>query len=117
LTLSCDSTAARNWAAISPSSRHIALQQPVAVFGEGRGIPYRVLDAEPDKPAKQQVVVDPLDQLPLRADRIERLQQQCAHQPLGAVAMCVGICWRGLRWDEGTGLGSQVNRLFSKVLV
>jgi hypothetical protein len=39
-------------------------------------------NAEPDKPAKQQIVVDPLDQLPLRADRIERLQQQCAHQPL-----------------------------------
>ena len=35
----------------------------------------------------------------------------------GAVAMCVGICWRGLRWDEDTGSGSQVNRLFSKVLV
>jgi hypothetical protein len=63
-------------------ARHLASQQPVAVLGEGRGIPYRVLDAEPDKPAKQQIVVDPLDQLPLRADRIERLQQQCAHQPL-----------------------------------
>jgi hypothetical protein len=37
--------------------------------------------------------------------------------PNGAVAMCVGICWRGLRWDEDTGSGSQVNRLFSKVLV
>jgi hypothetical protein len=36
---------------------------------------------------------------------------------MGAVAMCVGICWRGLRWDEDTGSGSQVNRLFSKVLV
>jgi hypothetical protein len=35
----------------------------------------------------------------------------------GAVAMCVGICWRGLRWDEDTGSGSQVNRPFSKVLV
>ena len=35
----------------------------------------------------------------------------------GAVAMCVGICWRGLRLDEDTGSGSQVNRLFGKVLV
>jgi hypothetical protein len=43
--------------------------------------PHRILDTEPDKPAKQQVVVDPLDQLPLRADRIERLQQQRSHQP------------------------------------
>ena len=62
--------------------RHLALQQPVAVLGEGRGVPHRVLDAEPDKPAEQQVVVDPLDQLPLRADRIEGLQQQGPQQPL-----------------------------------
>ena len=62
--------------------RHLALQQPVAVLGEGGGVPHRILDAQPDEPAEQQVVVDPLDQLPLRADRIERLQQQGAHQPL-----------------------------------
>jgi hypothetical protein len=62
--------------------RHIAFEQPVAVLGERRGIPYRVLDAQPDKPAEQQIMVDPLDQLPLRADRIERLQQQGAQQPL-----------------------------------
>jgi len=42
----------------------------VAVLGEGGGIPRRVLDAERDKPAKQQIIVDPLDQLPLRADRL-----------------------------------------------
>ena len=34
-----------------------SVQQPVAVLGEGGGIPYRVFDAEPDKPAEQQVVV------------------------------------------------------------
>jgi hypothetical protein len=62
-------------------NRHFALQQPIAVLGEARGIPHRILDTEPDKPAKQQVVVDPLDQLPLGADRIERLQQQRPHQP------------------------------------
>src|SRR5262249_54824185 len=76
LTLSCESTAMRNLAATSPANN------PVTVFGEGRGIPYRVLDAEPDKPAKQQIIVDPLDQLPFRADRVECLQQQSAHQPL-----------------------------------
>jgi hypothetical protein len=32
----------------------------------------------PDKPAKQQVVVDPLNQLSLRADRIRRWQQHGA---------------------------------------
>ncbi len=63
-------------------SRHIAVQQPIAVLGESCGIPHRILDAEPDKPAKQQIIVDPFDQLPFRADRIERLQQQRAHQPL-----------------------------------
>ena len=57
---------------------HLALQQPVAILGEGGGIPHRILDAKPDKPAKQQVVVEPVNQLPLRADRIERLQQQSA---------------------------------------
>src|SRR5208282_4130833 len=31
---------------------HLALQQPVTVLGEGGGIPHRILDAEPDKPAK-----------------------------------------------------------------
>ncbi len=56
-------------------ARDLAIQQPVAVLGEGGGAPHRVLDAETDKPAEQQIAVDPLDQLPFRADRIERLQQ------------------------------------------
>ena len=63
-------------------ARHRAVQQPVTVLGEGGGVPHRVLDAEPNKPAEQQIGIDPLDQLPLRTDRIERLQQQRAHQPL-----------------------------------
>ena len=63
-------------------ARHIAVEQPVAVLGEGGRVPYRVRDAEPDKPAEQQVGVDPLDQLPLRTDRIEGLQQQGPQQPL-----------------------------------
>lgn len=62
--------------------RHLAREQPVAVFGERRGIPYRVFDAQPDKPAEQQVIFDPLNQRPLRADRIKSLQQQDPHQPL-----------------------------------
>ena len=44
---------------------HVALQQAVAVLGEGRGVPYRVIHAEADEPAEQQVELDPLDQLPL----------------------------------------------------
>ena len=38
--------------------RHIAFEQPVAVFGEGGGVPYRVLNAETDKPAEQQVMIN-----------------------------------------------------------
>jgi hypothetical protein len=38
-------------------------------------IPRRVVDADADKPAKQKIELQPLHQLPLRADRIERLQQ------------------------------------------
>jgi hypothetical protein len=63
--------------------RNLAVQQPVAVLRKGGVVPHRVLDAETDKPAEQQVGVDPLDQLPLRAKRMERLQQQGAQQPLG----------------------------------
>jgi hypothetical protein len=54
-------------------ARYFAVQQPVAVLGERRGVPHRVLDAEPDKPAKEQVLVDPLNQMSLRTDRIKRL--------------------------------------------
>jgi hypothetical protein len=56
--------------------RHLAREQPVAVLREYRGFPYRVLNAQSDKPAEQQIVINPLDQLPLRADRIEGLRQQ-----------------------------------------
>ena len=55
----------------------------------------------------------------LRATSLNRMIKaiEKPQNKLFAVAMCVGICWRGLRWDEDTGSGSQVNRLFSKVLV
>jgi hypothetical protein len=43
-------------------------------------VPDRIIDAEPDEPAEQQIEVEPLHQLPLRADRIERLQQQRTEQ-------------------------------------
>jgi len=46
------------------------LQQAVAVFGEGRSVPYRIINAEADEPAKQKVKLDAFDQLPLRTDRL-----------------------------------------------
>ena len=46
--------------------RHIAGQQTFAVLREHRMVPYRVVHAQADEPAGQQVVVQLLDQLPLR---------------------------------------------------
>ena len=63
--------------------RYLAIQQPVAVLGEGGGVPDRIVHAEPDEPAEQQVEVDPLDQLAFGPDRVEGLQQQRPQQPLG----------------------------------
>jgi len=49
---------------------HLAVEQPVAVLGERGRVPHRVLDPEPNKPAKQQVEVDAPDhpQLVIRRD-------------------------------------------------
>jgi hypothetical protein len=58
--------------------RDVAFQQPVAVLREHRMVPGRIVDADPDEPAEQQIVFQPLHQKPLRADRIKRLQQ---HRP------------------------------------
>ena len=52
-----------------------ALQQSVAVLGEHGHVLDRIVDAQPDKPAEQQVVVELLHQLPLGAHRVERPQQ------------------------------------------
>jgi hypothetical protein len=61
----------------------VARQQAVAVLGEGGVVPHRIVDPEPDEPAKQQVEVEPLHQLAFRADRIERLAQHGAQEALG----------------------------------
>jgi hypothetical protein len=62
--------------------RRLHRQQPLPVLREGRRVPYRIVDAEADKPAEQQVELEPLHQLALGSDRVERLQQQGAQQPL-----------------------------------
>ena len=41
-------------------------------------IPHRIIHAETDKPAEQQIELQPLHQLALRADAVKRLQQ---HRP------------------------------------
>jgi hypothetical protein len=60
----------------------VALQQAIAVLGERRVIPHRIVNAKADKPAEQEVELQPLHQLPLRADRIERLQKHCPQKLL-----------------------------------
>ena len=62
--------------------RHTAVEQAVAVLGERRGVPYRIVDTESDEPAKQQVKVQPLHQLTFGAHRVEGLQQHRAQQLL-----------------------------------
>ena len=74
-TRGCASTAARNFAAMSPSSSRSRF------FEKHRVVPGRIVHPDPDEPAEQQVVFQPLHQLPLRADRVERLQQ---HRPQAA---------------------------------
>ena len=63
--------------------RDLVGEQTVAVLVEGRSVEYLLVDRQPDEPAKQQVELQPFDQLPLRADRIEKLQQRRAQQSLG----------------------------------
>jgi hypothetical protein len=70
-------SSARNFRAMS------ALEQPIAVLREHRRHPHRLVNPKPDEPAVEQVVIELLHQLPLRADGIERLQQKRAQQPLG----------------------------------
>jgi hypothetical protein len=59
------------------------VQQTIPALGERRGVPDRIIRAEANKPAEQQVVVQLLKQQPLRADAVERLQQRGQHQLLG----------------------------------
>ena len=63
--------------------RDLALQQPVAILRERRVVPDRIVDAEPGEPAEQEVELQPLHQLALRADAVERLQQQRPQQLFG----------------------------------
>ena len=60
----------------------LVCEQAVAVLGEGRRVERLLVDRQSDEPAKQKVELDPLDQLPLRPDRIEKLQKRGPQQPL-----------------------------------
>ena len=60
--------------------KHVALLQPVAIFREGRRVPYAIIGRKTDKPAIKQVIVQLFHQLPLRTNAVAGLQQQGAHQ-------------------------------------
>src|SRR6201988_4418289 len=60
----------------------IPVEQPVPVLAKYRRIPDRLVRRKPDEPAEEQIEVELLHQLPFRAHRIERLQQQRPQQPL-----------------------------------
>lgn len=54
---------------------HLAGQQLVAVLRERRMVPRHIVHAQTNIPAKQQVVIDLLDQQTLRTHRVEDLKQ------------------------------------------
>src|SRR5688500_329158 len=65
--------------------RDVALKQPVAVLREHRMVPGWIVDADAHEPAEQKVVFQPLHTQPLRADRVERLQQYRPEQLSGGI--------------------------------
>ncbi len=60
----------------------LLVEQPVPVLGERRRMPDRIVRVEADEPAEEQVVVQLLHEHPLRADAVDRLQQQGQQQLL-----------------------------------
>jgi hypothetical protein len=60
----------------------VAGEQALAILREGGWCPHRVVHRQAHEPAKQQVVLQLLDQHPLATNRVEHLQQQRAQQML-----------------------------------
>ena len=63
--------------------KHPVIEEPLPVLGECGGVPDRIVGTQADKPAEQQVVVELLQQKPLRSDPVERLQQRGQQHLLG----------------------------------
>jgi hypothetical protein len=62
---------------------NVTLKQAIAILGERGRHPHGVVHAEPDKPAKQQVIGELFHQHPLAAHRIQHLEQERPQQVLG----------------------------------
>ena len=55
-------------------------------FEKARMIPHRLIHPEPDEPAEQQVELEPLHQLALRADRVKKACNSIARSSIsGAI--------------------------------
>ena len=61
----------------------LLVEQPLTIFRERVGMLYRIVGAQPHNPTEQQVVVQLLEQEPLRADPVKRLQQRGQQQLFG----------------------------------
>src|SRR4051794_32769072 len=64
-------------------ARRCSAWMPVSVLAEARLVPGPIIDAEPDKPAEQEVELQPLHEQPFRAKAVKGLQEQRPHKPLG----------------------------------
>lgn len=87
----------------------VMLDEAVSVLAEDRVVPHGVFDGQADEPAKQQFVLDLLDELPLAAHAVEHLQQHGPHELLWrdarAATLDVGLVHGG---ELGIHLGQRV---------
>lgn len=71
---------------------NIRSEQPITVLAEHRVIPDRLVDREAHEPLKErEVVLEPLGQHPLAADRIEHLKQPRSGEPLRCNRWSAGL--------------------------
>lgn len=63
--------------------RDVPREQAIAVLGEDRRHPNRIVRREPDEPAVEQIVIQLLHELPLAPNGVEYLQQERAEELLG----------------------------------
>src|SRR2546421_992519 len=68
---------------LEEESADVVLQEPVAVLGEGALVESGVLDVEVHEPLEEEIVLEPLAELALAANRIEGDQEAGLEQVLG----------------------------------
>jgi hypothetical protein len=68
---------------VEEALHELLIEQPLTVLGECCGMPDRIIGILIEKPAEEQVVLQLLQQKPLAADAVERLQERGQQQLLG----------------------------------